>query len=459
MNVGILGHGEIGQALEQIIKKHHSVFWRTRKRDNIKRKKIEVLHITIPYSKTFVKTVIKTIKELKPRLVLIESTVGVGTTRKISEKTNCLLAHSPIRGVHPNLYKGIKTFVKFIGGIDRQSADEAATYYKKLRLKTFHCIGPETTELGKILSTTYYGWNIVFQKEVFKLCQKFKVDPGIAYDLFNLSYNAGYTKLGMEYVVRPILRQVEGPIGGHCVQMNAVMLHEQTNSDWLKIILREGQVLTEKKKVSRSLFPQLEDKTWLYCEYVGKEKSSEEIGREIGCTGANVLRALKKWGISRRNSHWTKEQLKKIIKLSEEGKDFREIANEIEEKTYNAVRNVAYKYLFIKSSYDPSIRDEKVREKISISLQGIEPEEWTGFKESTNALIRKSKKYQEWRKKVFKRNNYTCQKCGKRNCYLVAHHLRPFSKYPKLRFRVNNGITLCRDCHYEAHSRTILQTK
>jgi len=239
--IGILGHGETGQALEKIIKKHQPVFYRTRKEDNLKGRPIVFLHITIPYSKTFVKTVVDTIKELQPYLCFIESTVEVGTTRKISEKTDCLLVHSPIRGIHPDLYKGIKTFVKLVGGIDKESAEQAAIYYKKLGLKTFHCIGPETTELGKILSTTYYAWNIVFQKEAFRLCQKFEVDPSIAYDLFNLTYNAGYTELGMKHVVRPILRQVEGPIGGHCMIPNCQMLEKRLGNVLTRTILQRNR--------------------------------------------------------------------------------------------------------------------------------------------------------------------------------------------------------------------------
>lgn len=61
-------------------------------------------------------------------------------------------------------------------------------------------------------------------------------------------------------------------------------------------------------------------------------------------------------------------------------------------------------------------------------------------------LIRKSAEYKEWRKRVFERENYTCWICGE-NGILHPHHLKSFSKYPKLRLDVNNGLTLCEFCH------------
>lgn len=62
--------------------------------------------------------------------------------------------------------------------------------------------------------------------------------------------------------------------------------------------------------------------------------------------------------------------------------------------------------------------------------------------------------YRLWRQTVYARDNYTCQRCGDtKGGNLVAHHLYSYSRYPKLRFEVNNGITLCRDCHTEFHQQ------
>lgn len=58
----------------------------------------------------------------------------------------------------------------------------------------------------------------------------------------------------------------------------------------------------------------------------------------------------------------------------------------------------------------------------------------------------------EWRKKIYQKDNYTCQHCHKKNEHdLVAHHLNGFDKFEEQRYDVNNGITLCEQCHKNFH--------
>lgn len=64
---------------------------------------------------------------------------------------------------------------------------------------------------------------------------------------------------------------------------------------------------------------------------------------------------------------------------------------------------------------------------------------------------RSCKKYSEWRKAVFKRDNYTCQLCNKRGYKLNAHHKKSWKKYINKRFDIHNGITLCIKCHKNIH--------
>lgn len=61
------------------------------------------------------------------------------------------------------------------------------------------------------------------------------------------------------------------------------------------------------------------------------------------------------------------------------------------------------------------------------------------------------KKYREWRTSVFKRDNYTCQFCGKRGGELNADHIRPWAYFQSLRHEVKNGRTLCVPCHRKTY--------
>lgn len=91
------------------------------------------------------------------------------------------------------------------------------------------------------------------------------------------------------------------------------------------------------------------------------------------------------------------------------------------------------------------------RLKLSKSHKGIKHYNWQGGKTKENIIIRRSLKSRIWRKKVFKRDNWTCKKCLTKGGILNAHHIKHFSKYPELRFDINNGITLCIKCHKKEH--------
>jgi len=107
----------------------------------------------------------------------------------------------------------------------------------------------------------------------------------------------------------------------------------------------------------------------------------------------------------------------------------------------------------------------------SNNRRGEKSSGWKGGISSDRHIIRESKKYSAWRKKVFERDHFICRKCGcKGRGNLHAHHIKRFSvilsdirqKYPLLTtidiarnypelWDIKNGKTLCKECHKIAH--------
>ena len=69
-------------------------------------------------------------------------------------------------------------------------------------------------------------------------------------------------------------------------------------------------------------------------------------------------------------------------------------------------------------------------------------------------LKRNYAEYRVWRKKVYERDNYTCQCCrDDKGGNLVAHHIVNYSSNKDKRTELSNGITLCETCHKSFHSQ------
>lgn len=61
-------------------------------------------------------------------------------------------------------------------------------------------------------------------------------------------------------------------------------------------------------------------------------------------------------------------------------------------------------------------------------------------------------KHIAWAKAVKARDNYTCQVCEASEVYLHSHHCNSWDFFVDERFDVDNGVTLCSDCHMQFHT-------
>lgn len=93
------------------------------------------------------------------------------------------------------------------------------------------------------------------------------------------------------------------------------------------------------------------------------------------------------------------------------------------------------------------------------SISGNKNYRWKNGKTKLNALQRSQMATRNWSRAIKIRDNFTCQDCGIRShkglgysVKLHSHHIKSWSKFPKLKYDLKNGITLCNSCHKKRHT-------
>ncbi|MEM3055325.1 MAG: GDP-mannose dehydrogenase [Candidatus Bathyarchaeia archaeon] len=207
----------------------------------------DVMHVCIPChdKEDFVKYVAGYVERFKPKLVIINSTVAPGTTLDVYRRVKgaCLVAHSPVRGVHKSLEHmkwELKRWTKYIGGVDEKSSEAAKKHFEKAGLKTKALKSCLETELAKLFETTYRAWMIACFQEMHRISRRFGADFDSVVDFLEDTHRVRLD--------RPVM--FPGVIGGHCLIPNIELLLKSYDSELLRMILesnekRKGEVMDE----------------------------------------------------------------------------------------------------------------------------------------------------------------------------------------------------------------------
>jgi UDP-N-acetyl-D-mannosaminuronate dehydrogenase len=249
----IIGHGEIGTALGQVLKESsYQEFFQDIVKNEfipqlngttsslfINRDDVTVImHICIPYSKKFEYVVGQYIKQFKPDATIIHSTVLPGTTDSIYSQFAEMQAiyYSPVRGQHNSLAEDLKRYTKYFG----QQSTVVQQRFKDANIRTAVMSDDLTLEWAKHLSNTlYYHWLIGYRQYVHQWSKELNLKETELWDFTNELHE--YT--GIQY---PTYFDPKG-IGGHCVLQNS------------KLLLRSLGVPRSMKKILRALIALNED--------------------------------------------------------------------------------------------------------------------------------------------------------------------------------------------------------
>jgi hypothetical protein len=104
------------------------------------------------------------------------------------------------------------------------------------------------------------------------------------------------------------------------------------------------------------------------------------------------------------------------------------------------------------SIFKVGVRCRKCVQK-NTERKGEKNPNWNPLKTDEERLIERNfPEYREWAKLIKARDKYICQCCGIYGGRLIAHHLDGYGWCKEKRTDINNGITMCRECHTEFHS-------
>ena len=239
-NVVVVGLGEVGKPLLDLISRHHRTVGVDISRPIEEIGQVDVLHVCFPFQvKDFVGETARYIELFEPKLTIINSTVAVGTTRLVAERAGVAVANSPVRGKHTRMFDELNEYTKFVGAIEPAVARLAAEHFESIGLKTTTLSSPEATELAKLTETTYFGLMIAWAQELERYCDQ----SGADYEEITSFYD--------EVKFFPPVKYFPGIIGGHCVMPNIEILFKFDESVILEAIRASNRLKIERENRRR----------------------------------------------------------------------------------------------------------------------------------------------------------------------------------------------------------------
>ena len=164
--------------------------------------------------------------------VIIESTIPVGTTKKISEliisKTNFSLdqinfAHCPERVLPGKIIQEMIYNNRIVGGLNKKSSEFVKSFYETFCKGEILISNSDTAEMVKLSENAFRDVNIAFANELSILCEKFSININELINLANKHPRVNILKPGCG-------------VGGHCIAVDPWFLvsSDKANTNLIK---------------------------------------------------------------------------------------------------------------------------------------------------------------------------------------------------------------------------------
>ncbi len=211
-------------------------------------------------------------------LVILESTVPVGTTEKVAKiiKQNrpdlvnqkdlevINVVHCPERILPGNTLHELVYNDRIIGGLSEKAGELAATFYKNFVKGNIYVTEAKIAELSKLTENAYRDVNIAFANELSMLCDDFNIKVDSVIELANKHPRVNILKPGIG-------------VGGHCIPVDPWFI--------IKSNERKTELLQKSREVNltktRWLISRIRDEI----ENIKKEKKQHTASIRIALFG------------------------------------------------------------------------------------------------------------------------------------------------------------------------------
>jgi len=167
-----------------------------------------------------VSNILKVLK--KGNTIILESTVPVGTSKKIYEKilkygfkkNDINFAYCPERVLPGNILNELINNDRVVGGINDKSKFLVSNFYKKFVKSNVYACDAATAEMSKLAENSYRDVNLAFANELSIICDSQKISASELIMLANKHPRVNILKPGCG-------------VGGHCIPVDPYFLIEK----------------------------------------------------------------------------------------------------------------------------------------------------------------------------------------------------------------------------------------
>lgn len=199
----------------------------------------EIPKANLEFVETAALSISKKVK--KNDLIIIESTVPVGTTRRISEiifeKTgfsaeNINYAYCPERVLPGNIIYELKNNNRVIGGLTKKASQKAYDFYSTFCEGDLIETNSECAELVKLSENAFRDINIAFANELSIICNKLGIDIFELISIANHHPRVNILKPGCG-------------VGGHCIAVDPYFIVSDFPDD--SLLIKSAREVNNKK--------------------------------------------------------------------------------------------------------------------------------------------------------------------------------------------------------------------